>query len=404
MKPLEVTLVCDIMVDLEGSIRPAACLATGLTERGYRVSIISPFMSREVEEHLKTIGINPINLRAKLFARKSGPSLLWFETWAREAFLHLNSRQIRNEPSIKINFSQVISVPSLVWYLQGPPSVALEDMELTYSQAFKVAYGFLRPTIKIFDERLVGHMSRSSAFAIANSKFCASMYSELGVTIDDVIYPPVDCHVFSPSTRDPSSDYVLTYFGKETKFSDIKRVADLGIKIKAFGSKIPLLEKALGEHRNIEYLGKVTTEELVEAYSNALFTLFPFTHEPFGYVPLESMCCGTPVLTYDLQGPGEYMIDGRTGWLVRTSNELVAKAVELWEKGYSSSLRRKCRNEALRFDKKFYVEKWFRLLTGFAIQICMHKEGLASKRVGLLMNSDFNGFYSPLSGQKNSNI
>ena len=94
------------------------------------------------------------------------------------------------------------------------------------------------------------------------------------------------------------------------------------------------------EHPNIEFLGRLSSSELVDAYSNALFTLFPFTHEPFGYVPLESMACGTPALTYNFQGPSEYVIDGYTGWLARSDDELVQKAAELWKKGYPSSYAR----------------------------------------------------------------
>jgi glycosyltransferase involved in cell wall biosynthesis len=352
------------MFDLEGSIRPAVYLADELAAIGHRVSMMSPHMSGAVEERLRVRGITPINLRVKLVAKNSGLSLLWLETWAREAFLMLNSRNIRNDFSVIINFSQVISAPSLVWYLQGPPSVALKDMERGLSTGFRIAYSVLKPIIEYADGRLVNRMSKLSAFAIANSKFCASMYSKFGVKVNSVIYPPIDCQTFSPSTLNPSSDYVLAYFGKETKFSDVKKIADLGIKIRAFGSKIPLLQKGLIGHPNIEFLGRVSTEELVEAYSNALFTLFPFTHEPFGYVPLESMACGTPVLTYNLQGPSEYVIDESTGWLARTEDELVQKAVELWKEGYPSHVRANCRRESLKFDKKFYVEKWLKMLNG----------------------------------------
>ncbi len=49
--------------------------------------------------------------------------------------------------------------------------------------------------------------------------------------------------------------------------------------------------------------GRVSDDELARLYANAKFTVFPFIHEPFGYVPVESMACGTPpVLTYDKQG------------------------------------------------------------------------------------------------------
>ncbi|MGA3191690.1 MAG: glycosyltransferase family 4 protein [Candidatus Bathyarchaeia archaeon] len=356
------TLVCDLMMDLEGSIRPAMYLARELKARGHSVSIMSPMMSREVEDRLSAIGIIPLNLHAKLAAKSSGLSILWLETWAREAFLRLNSRRAIDESSRVINFSQVISAPSLVWYLQGPPSLALRDMEKELSPSFRIVYDFLRPVIDYADGKLASRMDRGSNLVIANSKFCASMYSSLGVKTDCIIYPPIDCQTFRPSTSTPSSDYVLTYFGKETKFSIVKNVADLGLKIKAFGAKTPFIPEGLLKHPNVEFLGRVSTKELLDLYSNALFTMFPFTHEPFGYVPLESMACGTPVLTYDCQGPSEYVVNDHTGWLVHTDAELLQRSVELWKEQYPSETRTNCVKAASKFDKRQYLEQWLEII------------------------------------------
>jgi len=350
-------------MNLDGSIRPAMYLANELTRTGYNVSIMSPIMSDDVEKSLHASNITPINLRANLFTKNLGLSLLWFETWAREALINLNSRNVDNRSSTTINFSQVISVPSLAWYLQGPPSIALRDMEKELSTGFRIAYTFLKPIIGHLDERLVTRMSAASDIIIANSEFCASMYSSFGVKVNDIIYPPLDCQMFNPSTAKPSSDYVLTYLGKETKFSVVKQIADKGIKIKAFGSKTPFIQRELLNHPNVEFLGHVTTRELLEAYSNALFTLFPFTHEPFGYVPLESMACGTPVLTSNMQGPREYVTEGFTGWLIYPDDELVLKAVDLWRGGYPSHMRLNCVKVASKFDVSFYLEKWLNILS-----------------------------------------
>jgi glycosyltransferase involved in cell wall biosynthesis len=359
---MDFTLVCDIMMDLEGSIRPATYLARELNARGHNVSMMAPMISRDVEDYLSAIGITPVNLHASLAAKSSGLSMLWLETWAREAFLRLNSRRMIDESSTVINFSQVISAPSLIWYLQGPPSLALKDMERELSPSFRIVYDFLRPVIDYADGKLASRMDRSSALVIANSKFCASMYSSFGIKTDCVIYPPIDCQTFRPSTTTPSSDYVLTYLGKETKFSIVKNVADSGLKIKAFGSKTPFIPEGLLKHPNIDFLGRVSTNALVDLYSNALFTMFPFTHEPFGYVPLESMACGTPALTYDFQGPSEYVANAYTGWLVHTDEELVQKSVELWKECYPLKTRTNCVKTALKFDKRPYVRQWLEII------------------------------------------
>jgi glycosyltransferase involved in cell wall biosynthesis len=242
-------------------------------------------------------------------------------------------------------------------------------MDRELSPRFRIAYRVLKPLIEYADGKLIKGMGKISSSVIANSKFCASMYADFGIKVSDVIYPPIDCQQFCPSTSKPSADYVLTYFGKETEFSVVKQVADSGVKIKAFGSKTPYLEKNMMRHGNIECLGRVTVSELVNLYSNALFTLFPFTHEPFGYIPLESMACGTPVLTYDVQGPSECVIDEHTGWLAHSEKELVGKATSCWNDGFHSSIRRSCIKEAAKYDKRYYTSKWLKTLEDSALGV-----------------------------------
>ena len=362
---MKFVLACDSMFDLEGCIKPALFLAEALIEKGYKISIVSPVMSRNVEAHLRSMRIEPVNLHARLLSGKFGLSILWLEAWAKEAFLKLNSRRICDDHPVLINFSHTLDVPSMFWYLQGPTFAALRDMERELPIGYKYIYKILKPFIEHADRKLIIKLGGNSAFAVANSKFCASLYSELGVNVEAVIYPPIDCKLFHPTTSNPSNDYVLTYFGKETRFSLIKAVADRGVKIKAFGSKIPFIPKGLIKHPNIELLGRVSTEQLVDAYSNALFTLFAFTHEPFGYIPVESMACGTPTLTYGFQGPSESIVDGFNGWLAKDDPEMMSKCVEIWEKGFPESIRLNCLKTAQNFDRSVYTEKWMELFRKF---------------------------------------
>jgi glycosyltransferase involved in cell wall biosynthesis len=356
------TLACDIMMDLEGSIRPAIYLARALVDMGLEVSMISPAMSNEVKGHLTSLDIVPLDLNVRLYGKSFGLSLLWLETWGREAFLKLNSRRASREHFVKINFSHTLVVPSLFWYLQGPTSTALRDMENELTGVYKSVYKILKPAIEYSDGRLIRDIKKESRFTVANSKFCASLYHEWGIEADDVIYPPIDCNLFRPETSKPASDYVLTYFGKETKFSAVKAIADQGVKIKAFGSKAPFVPREMCMHPNIDFLGRISADELVYSYSNALYTLFAFTHEPFGYIPVESMSCGTPTLTYNMQGPRESIVDGHTGWLVRNDDEMVQTATRLWQKGYEQKMRSNCRKEATKYDRSIYVGKWLHLL------------------------------------------
>jgi glycosyltransferase involved in cell wall biosynthesis len=359
---MEFTLACDLMMDLDGPVRPAVYLAYELVKRGHNVSMLSPIIASDVQERLRISGIRPVNLHATLTARNSGLSLLWLETWAREAFLKLNSKHVNGDSLTSVNFSHTLTIPSLFWYVQGPTSTALRDIASELNLTYRFGYEILKPFIQYADGKLVRDISRKSAFLVANSKFCASMYRKWGIEVKEIIYPPIDCKIFQPRTSSPSSDYVLTYFGKETKFSLVKALADSGISIKAFGSKAPFVPKSLIVHPKIEFLGRISTDELVDTYSNAFFTLFSFTHEPFGYIPIESMACGTPTLTYDMQGPRESIVNGQLGWLAKDDEELAHKALNLWKHGYASHIRSNCVKAASMFDKKIYVEKWLKTI------------------------------------------
>ncbi len=361
---LDFTLACDIMPDLEGSIRPAMYLADALVEKGYKVAIISPIMSRTVEQHLHTVGLKPINLHARLFATFDLP-MLWFEVWAREALFKLNSRQLHPDVRATINFSHTLIVPSDFWYLQGPTSSGLRDMQNDLSAAYKFAYKLLKPALEYTDKKLAQAMYNESKVIIANSRFCASLYQHWSIKACDVIYPPINCKVFKPQTSKPSSDYIVTYFGKETKSSVIKAIADHGVKIKAFGSKAPFIPKSILTNPNIDFLGRIPVNKLVDLYSNASFTIFPFTHEPFGYIPVESMACGTPTLTFGVQGPKESIVDGYTGWLASNNAEMINRAIDLWKNGYTSKIRQNCIKEAAKFDKNVYVRRWLKTIQRF---------------------------------------
>jgi glycosyltransferase involved in cell wall biosynthesis len=350
------------MMDLDGSIRPAMYLADSLVASGHTVSMISPAMSSNVEHHLSVRGIRPVNLHARLFTRRLGLSLLWFETWSREAFFRLNSRHLNRDCRATINFSHTLAIPSLFWYLQGPTSAALKDMENQLASTYKSVYLALKGVINYTDGRLIRDIGHESTIAVANSKFCASLYREWGIEAAEIVYPPIDCKLFRPQASNPSGDFVLTYFGKETKFSVVKAVADLGVKIKAFGSKAPFVPKSVTGHPNIDFRGRIPVDELVDLYSNALFILFPFNHEPFGYIPVESMACGTPTLTYCAQGPSESVVDGYSGWLAKDDEEIVSKAVKLWKQGYELGVRANCVREAAKFDKDVYAKRWSGIL------------------------------------------
>lgn len=90
-----------------------------------------------------------------------------------------------------------------------------------------------------------------------------------------------------------------------------------------------------GEARapKLEYVGTLGAEERAEAMGGAAVTLMPTLYvEPFGGVAVESMMCGTPVVTTDFGAFTETVAEGVSGYRFQTLQEAVdgtRKAIRL---------------------------------------------------------------------------
>lgn len=74
------------------------------------------------------------------------------------------------------------------------------------------------------------------------------------------------------------------------------------------------LEALAGGDRRITFVGRVTDEELAALYRSARAVLVTPEEEDFGYVAIEAMQHGRPVITTtDSGGPTELVVDGREG-------------------------------------------------------------------------------------------
>ena len=361
---MNTTFITDPLMTTLGSTGPPFLLATELAKRGHNVTLTSLNVSEEVKKIAEGKNIEIRSLGSNFSIKNLDPIV---EAWAKSLLKSENMFHIEKpaDNDIVINTSSCIKAKSHVYYAQGPMTRAFDDMVMEMPARYNYLYHLTAPLLKYLEKKTIRDHAYLSKSIIANSEFCASMYKELDVKVDSVIPPPLDCTLFKPNSLQPAEDYVLTYFGvysKETKFGVIKQVADSGVRIKAFGQKASGIPGCVARHSNIEFLGSVSNEELVDLYSNALYVLFTFSHEPFGYIPIESMACGTPVLTYNIQGPSESVVNESTGWLADSNQELMVLASRIWKDGYPQKMRKNCIKRASLFDIKKISKNWLKLL------------------------------------------
>ena len=102
--------------------------------------------------------------------------------------------------------------------------------------------------------------------------------------------------------------------------------------------------------KKIRHIGVVPRNKLYEYYGNAKATLVPIQwEEPFGLVMTESMATGTPVIAFRKGSVPEVVLDGKTGFVVNTVDEMI-KAV----KKIDRIDRRACRKHT---EENFGLEK-----------------------------------------------
>lgn len=79
---------------------------------------------------------------------------------------------------------------------------------------------------------------------------------------------------------------------------------------------------------SVDYLGEVTEAEKIVLYAGAVAVIYPINFdEPFGLVMVEAMASGTPVIALDRGSVKELVLDGETG-LVDSSIDNLVKRVK----------------------------------------------------------------------------
>lgn len=83
--------------------------------------------------------------------------------------------------------------------------------------------------------------------------------------------------------------------------------------------------------KNMKLLPRMAPERMPELYRSVDAALIPTRYESFGYVALEAMACGLPVLGFDSSGTAEVCLQGKTALLTQVDDiqQLAAHARRL---------------------------------------------------------------------------
>ncbi len=150
---------------------------------------------------------------------------------------------------------------------------------------------------------------------VANAKAVADRIHKYYRRKADVIHPPVDTEFFKPGEVEEN------YFLIVSALVPYKRI-DMAIEtFNRTGQPLKIIGQGPEYHRlkrqaqsNIEFLGSVSPESLLQAYQRSRGLIMP-GEEDFGINSLESQACGIPVIAFGRGGAKETVLHGETGFL-----------------------------------------------------------------------------------------
>ncbi len=215
---------------------------------------------------------------------------------------------------------------------------------LKYNKYFKKIISLVLNYVRVWDRAAADRVDKY----IANSKTVKRRIRKYYKADSTVIYPPVDIDKFSIAPTNPPTPLSKGgfnppnpplikggdmenpplqkggeggYFLIGGRLAPYKRVdmvieafKKLDKKLKIFGDGVDMerLKKIAGDDKNIEFLGRVSDEEMADLYRKCQAFINP-QEEDFGITVVEAMASGRPVIAFRKGGAVETIIEGKTG-------------------------------------------------------------------------------------------
>ena len=197
----------------------------------------------------------------------------------------------------------------------------------------------IREAIINADRELIGQSKK----VFANSKNVAErLRRAIGLTAEPLYHPPPNADKFYHAEAEPYFFFpsrILSTKRQELVLQALERSRN-PVRVKFAGTpnnpdyfrQLRSSYSKLEAQGRVDWLGAITEESKRELYAKCEAVIYPPLDEDYGYVTLEAMLSGKPVVTCsDSGGPLEFIESGQNGIVAEPSAKPLAGAMdELW--------------------------------------------------------------------------
>jgi glycosyltransferase involved in cell wall biosynthesis len=248
----------------------------------------------------------------------------------RKSLIALSREMARHDVTYFMNAFALQDISTLLGKrLAGrPPVISAQHASMFQESRLHNAYMQLvsRITLRGFD-----------AYHVLNREDYA-MYTRWGLGPAFLIPNGVDTNRFVPPPSKDDSQFTVFFAGRLDRQKGVDIVLDsirhleqqkeIVYNICGSGPLRQLVERFANSYSNVNFLGYVPDDELVQLYKKASLFLMPSRRETFGLVAMEAMASGTPVIVTDIPGPRTYVRESFGRVVPPSNSKALADAIE----------------------------------------------------------------------------
>jgi len=299
---------------LHGGIeRSVYFLTEGLVKKGHQVSLLA---TKDSQTSARLFPIIPHSLRSNIVFKDEKKN-----TKAREAYYQMAIANILKILMTKkfdlihnhfgwklIPFSQLLSTP-FITTLQTPLDQINKQIVLSHYKKI--------PLITV---------SNNQRKSFPGLNYIATVYIGTDISLYDFSKSHKNYLVFLGRTSPEKGTLEAIQIAKKLNKRLIMAAATHSWDLEYFKSKI----KPNIDNKQIVFLGEIDDIQKNQLLKGAQALLAPIQwDEPFGTMFIEAMACGTPVITLNRGSAGEVVIDGLTGIVAKSTDDICKRFKEI---------------------------------------------------------------------------